>query len=410
MKKSISLLLILLITLGTFQASQLFAQNRKSLERKLKDHKRQIAITQGILKETKIRQSQNLEVLKLLQSQIRERKGLIETIDEEVSQLELDIVDASSDISALTNEIEDLKNEFSKLIYDGYKLKRKQTPIGFLLSSSDFNQAYKRIAFIKRLMEYRKKQLDLIVIKQQENSLKINELIASKNEKMKLLHDQQLEVDKMVEDEESSKTIIDGLKGKEKELKDKLKEQRKATKELNKAIERAIADEVRRAAEEKRRRAADRQADVNLPERKKATAASSFAKSYGKLGWPVSNGYISERFGRHKHPTLKDITTENNGVNITTKSGSRVRAVYSGEVSAVMQVPGMKNSILIKHGEYYTVYANLDEVNVKRGQKVKENQNLGRVVADENGVANFHFEVWKGTQKLNPEKWLGSNK
>jgi len=191
----------------------------------------------------------------------------------------------------------------------------------------------------------------------------------------------------------------------EKELKEQLKKQKQIDKELNRAIQKAIKEEIERS----KRISEQEKNDRNINEERKAPKliiGSSFDKNKGKMPWPVSYGRISQKFGKHKHPKLKNITTENNGINIATKNNQSIKCVFDGKVSAVLQIPGMKNSVLIKHGSYYTVYANLDEVFVVKEETLKRGEALGRVKEGDNGITEFHFEIWKGSNKLNPEPWL----
>jgi murein DD-endopeptidase MepM/ murein hydrolase activator NlpD len=125
-----------------------------------------------------------------------------------------------------------------------------------------------------------------------------------------------------------------------------------------------------------------------------------------KLPWPVGSGFISQAFGIHPHPTMRNITTENNGINISTTQGSKARAVFDGEITAIVKIPGLFNTVLVKHGEYFTVYSNLEVVNISKGQQIKTGQELGLIYTNEEGKTELHFEVWKGNEKQNPEHWL----
>lgn len=381
-------------------------QNRKELEAQRKANKREIQIAQRILSETSSRRTESLETLTLLEKQIEQRKDLIDGLGTELGLIDREIEVANEDIAAINKEIDDLKEEFSELLYQAYKMRKKNSVLYFLLSSRSFNQAIKRMHFIRDLVSYRKKQLRLIVQKQKENSGNIFRLIRKKNSKLSLVNQRKSEMSKLETDQEDLRELVEVLKGKEEELKKDLREKRRKEKELDKAIQKAIQEEIERSRRIARERENDR-SNKNQATVAERIIGSEFGQNKGGLPWPVSYGYISEPFGKHKHPRIKNISTENNGVNIATRDGEYVKCVFEGKVSAVLQVPGMKNSVLMKHGSYYTVYANLDDVEVKTGQELKRGERLGIVKRDAKGLTEFHFEIWKGSIKLNPEPWLG---
>lgn len=381
-------------------------QSRKDLEAKRNANKREIEIARRILSETSSKRSESLQTLTLLEQQIEQRKNLIDGLGMELTLIDAEIDVANEDIAALNREIDELKEEFSTLLYQAYKMRKKNSVLYFMLSSTSFNQAIKRMHFIRDLVSYRKKQLRLIVDKQKENSGNIFRLIRKKNSKLSLVNQRRNEMSKLEGDQEDMKNLVEVLKGKEEELKKELQEKRRIERELDKAIQRAIREEIERSkriAETRRKGRNTRNEATDIDK----VIGSNFGENKGALPWPVSYGYISEPFGKHKHPRIKNITTENNGVNIATRDGEYIKAVFEGKVSAVLQVPGMKNSVLMKHGGYYTVYANLDDVEVKSGQEVKRGERLGIVKRDARGLSEFHFEIWKGSTKLDPAPWLG---
>jgi len=381
-------------------------QNRKELEQRRKANKREIQIAKQILSETSEKRSESLQTLTLLEQQIDQRKTVVEDLGLEMSLIDDEIEKAKQDISAINKEIDAMKEEFSTLLYQAYKMRKRQSLMYFLLSSETFNQAIKRMHFIRELVSYRKKQMRLIVEKQKENSGNIFRLIRKKNSKLSLVNQRKEEMSKLETDQEDLERLIEVLKGKEKELKEELRRKQQIEKELDRAIKKAIEDEIERSERIAKERESS-PAPKNKEDVVDRVVGSSFDKNMGSLPWPVAYGYISEPFGKHKHPRIKNITTENNGVNIATRDGEKVKCVFDGKVSAVLQVPGMKNSVLMKHGNYYTVYANLDEVEIESGQELKRGEALGTVRRDVKGLTEFHFEIWKGSTKLNPEPWLG---
>ncbi len=191
---------------------------------------------------------------------------------------------------------------------------------------------------------------------------------------------------------------------------------------LDRAIKNAIEIEIRRKAEEerKRREAAAKKSKTTEPKGSTGTAkkrevvvspedaqlSSAFEKNKNSLPWPLEKGYISSGFGVHRHPDLPDITIVNNGIDIMTSKGANARAVFNGKVSAVVNIAGSHTTVLVNHGEYFTIYSNLENVFVSKGQEITTKQSIGTVATDEEGKSKFHFEVWKQYTKLDPEAWL----
>ncbi len=370
-----------------------FGQTRVELQSLIERNKNDIELTRSILKETQNRKVASLQLLNVYQKQIYNRKSLIQGITNEVQSLDEDIEIAREEISAITKELTDMKSEFGGLIEDGYKAQKNHSKILFLFSSGSFNQMMKRLNYLRKLLDYRKLQLELIIKKKEENSTKVNALIQKKNAKLVLLRDREDEQNSLVSDQLREEQMIDELKNKEEDLLVTLRLKQRQANELDRMISAVIEREK------------------NAPSEPVAAtpgqiSSANFSENRGRLPWPVRNGYISEVFGIHRHAELKNITTENNGINIATTPGSEVFPIFLGTVVAIMEVPGLKNSVLLKHNGYYSVYANLEEVFIERGDDVQANNRIGRVVKNEEGLAELHLEVWKGTVKLDPERWL----
>jgi murein hydrolase activator len=381
-------LLILLFTLGVVWFSN--GQSRVELQRMIEKNKNDIKLTREILRETQNQKVASLQLLNVYQNQIISRKALISGIGSEVESIDIDIEIAREEISAITKELNDMKSEFRVLIQDGYKSQKNHSKILFLFSSNNFNQLFKRMHYLRKLLDYRKLQLELILRKQQENSYKVNALVNKKNEKLVLLRNREAEQGKLISDQNREEEIIYALKEKEADLLISIRQKQKQANELDKMVKQII----------------ERENNKDFVPASSEELSVNFESNRGRLPWPVKNGYINEIFGVHKHAELKNITTENNGINITTTPGSEVFPVFGGTVVAIMEVPGLKNSVLVKHTGYYTVYANLEEVFIKRGDQLQVGGRIGRVVKDEDGLAELHFEVWKGTNKLDPQRWL----
>ena len=394
-------------------------QSRKELERQRNKKEKEIAITKRKLQETKKKKERSLEVLTTLRKQISQKRELLGVYNEEVEKIDVEITRLNEDVTALNFEINKLKTEFASLVLQGFKSRHATSKINFLFSANTFPQTIRRFIYLKKLLDFRKKQLSLIQIKKYEKAKNLAEMEQIKAEKLGIVKSNEKIQNELEQDESSAEVLIQELQIKESSLAADLKKKEKAYKELDAALRKAIDKEIalaRKKAEKEKQMELVRIKEKNKNKPKNSKKAdeeyvppadiSSFGKMKNQLPWPTKGGYISQGFGSHRHPTLRDVTVINNGINIAGSPGSKVKAVYQGEVSAILQIPGMKNTVLIKHGDYFTVYAKLETVAVKKGDKVKTNQNIGTLGTDSEGKTELHFEVWQGNQRMDPEKWL----
>lgn len=400
--------------------------DRKTLEKQRNQTRKQIETTRKILKQTQSKKQKSVAVLRTLQAQINLRKKMMMQIGRELTGIEEDIVVQNTEIQRLSDEIVQLKKQYAHLIYNGYKSSNTRNRLQFVFSADDFNQVLKRMNYLKMLVDYRKKQLDLIKSKIDENTSRVNNLMQTRSEKLQLLSNREEEKKDLEKDEGEASNLYKDLQQQESELKKDLKEKEALARKLDDAIKKAIEAEIKRAREEAERKRKEeeerkrKEAEANksgpavskkepaMTEFNTAEIALSkmFSQNKGKLPWPVGSGFISQAFGIHPHPTMKNITTENNGINISTTGGSKAKAVFEGEVTAIVRIPGLFNTVLVKHGEFFTVYSNLEVVAVTKGQKLKVGQEIGQIHTNEEGKTELHFEVWKGNEKQNPESWL----
>lgn len=372
---------------------------RKELERKKSSLKKDIAYKNKLLKETSRNKKNSLNQLRLLNNKIREREELIATITSEVNIIDDEINENKDQIAVLKKDIENLKAEYAEMIRFAYKNRSDYDKVMFVFASEDFNQAYKRIKYLQQYSEYRKRQA--AAIKRMEETLteEVSELEKRKEDKQQLLKNKSSEKSSLAEEKKEQQAVYKGLKSKEKQLKKQIKKKEQERRAIQKAIERIIKEAIRRSSKKSNRSLAD------TPESK--ALAASFTSNKGKLPWPVKKGVITERFGVHAHPILKHIKVNNNGVTISTENGGQARAVFTGEVSRVLVIPGAGKAIIIRHGDYLTVYGNLSDVYVSSGDKVKTKQVLG-TVGTSDGKTSIQFEIHKGqsAEALNPAYWL----
>ena len=387
-----------------------FCQNKKDLETKKEQLHKDIEFTNKLLEETKKNKSVSLNHLVTLNKKISIREELIRTINSEIGMLQDQINETNSLITSLEKDIKKLKDEYAKMIYFAYKNQSSYNRLMFIFAAKDFNQAYKRLKYFQQYSEYRKTQKELIIKTQQVLSSKKGDLENKKTAKTELLNNEQNEKQMLSSEKTEQVEVLNSLQEKEKDLKTQLKKKQKDEEKLNKAIE----DIIRREIEEARKRAEKEgrkttAAFALTPEAQKLS--DDFASNKGKLPWPVEQGVITETFGEHPHPVLKGIVTKNNGVDINSNKGAVARAVFDGEVSGVVVIPGAYKAVLVRHGEYLSVYSNLEEVYVKMGDKITTKQNIGLIhTNDEDSKTEVHLEIWKGTTKMDPENWLFKKK
>jgi septal ring factor EnvC (AmiA/AmiB activator) len=405
--------------------SGVLAQSSSELRRRKEALTREIESLNKSLNQTANNKNLSLKEIRALNAQIRLREKKINIINTEVKLLDNQISDNTNTVRSLQSQLLKLKKEYAAMVLFAFRNQSSYSKLMFIFASDNFNQAYKRLKYLQQFSEYRQKQAQYIEGTQKELNVKITELDRNKKEKSEILTDQQKEKRTLGIQKNSKSKVLSSLTSQEKKLKQELTQKQRESAILNRAIQNAINKEI----EEARRRAeADARAAVakaksenkNTPDYKpvasgsrilaatpeSAKLSSDFLGSRGSLPWPVTNGMIIEDFGNH---TIgRNVTTENNGVDIKTAPGSAVRAVFSGEVAAVQNISG-SYAVLIRHGEYFTVYSNLKSVNVSRGQKVTLKQNIGAVITDPiDGTTEVHFEVRKGATPMNPAGWLSN--
>jgi septal ring factor EnvC (AmiA/AmiB activator) len=373
-----------------------FAQKTKSqLENDKRDNLKKIAEAEKILTDTEHERKTTIGQLRAINQQIKAREGLIDALNQEVQLLDGEINDLKAIVNALQKDLSDLKSEYAQMIYSSYKANTGFSKLTFLFSASTFNQLFMRLKYLEQYAEARKIQAKQIEIVSDE-LIKQKNQVQIKRSEQKMLLDQQIgETKKLVNLKAKQSHVIAQLGKKEKQLKKELNDRKIAVDKLDNLIAEIVRKEIERAKTKSTATLANEEEVSTL-----------FEQNKNMLKWPVSTGFVSSKFGKHAHPVIKGIMEDNPGIDIQTSQNASVRSVFEGKIVAVAIVPGMNNVVLIQHGDYYTLYARLKEVKVKKGQIVSINDVLGIVFSDNDGISEVHFEVWKEYQKLNPESWL----
>ena len=409
---SVIILLIALFVVSVFDAgaqkkSDQLKQNKQKLEK-------EISNTQAILNQTRQNKNASLQQLSVLRRQISNREQFILALNSEISALEEEMALNVKLSKSLDRKLNYMKADYSTVVYNAYKNRRQTNKLVFLLSAENFGQMFRSFKYYSSFANNVKSQMEQIQEAQREIQQKELEIQAIKSEKAALLagHEQQLSA---LEKEKNEKDkLTNDLKKKEKQLAAEIRKKQQEQQRLDKAIKKAIEDEIKAANNRKKKANSDATTsggkansttELLLTKEEKALS-SSFAGNQGKLPWPVAKCAKIRDFGTYAHPDVPSVTMQNNGIDLATEAGATVRAVFQGEVSSVLEYVGTK-IVIIKHGEYMTVYQNLGSVSVKKGDKVTTKQAIGTVAKNtSSNTYELHFELWKNTTHLNPSNWL----
>jgi septal ring factor EnvC (AmiA/AmiB activator) len=379
------------------QTQQKLRQSKLQLEK-------EIEYTNTLLDQTKKTKQSSLNRLKLLNKQIERREALISTISKEIGSVEVEIATDNLMISKLSRDLQMLQNEYAQMIYYAYRTMKGNDRLTFIFSAKDFNQAFNRLRYYQEYASYRRIQAEKIIRTQTELARRRTELEDVKSHKITLAQSQENEKRKLTREKQEKDKAVKELTNKEKELLATLRVKQTALNKLQIEIEKVVASAGKRTSPSGSKTGTP--ATLSPSEMK---LSSSFAANKGLLPWPTEKGVVVSTFGEHAHPVLKYVKVKNNGVDIMVENGSSVKAVFNGKVSRVLSVPNLNNVVIIRHGEYLTVYSNLGEVSVKDGQEVTTRETIGKIHTDpDDGKSELHFEIWLGKSIQDPQDWLNN--
>lgn len=391
--------LLLPVLLFCLNAQPAFGQNRKELVEKRERLKREIEKTQRQLEETQENKEAALERYFALQNQIQRRQQLINTLQTEINYANESIERSHQVLDALNGDIDRLKTEYATMLRVAYRHRLNKSMLAFLFSANSLNDAFRRWQYIRQYDRFRNRQADLILETQEMLISKTEQLEQRRTEKEGLLSSEQKQKIILNRELADKDKLLENLKSNESQLVADLERQRQARDQLIAAIETIIRKEMERS------KAEARQPNALTASNSEAAAAlaGDFIRNKGRLPWPVENGRITRQFGTQPHPVINTIQITNNGIDIETDPRSEVHTVFKGRVAGTQFIPGYQYMVIIQHGEYYTVYSNLEEIYVKRGDQLEARMPLGRVGQQKN---EMHFEVWREKQRLNPVHWV----
>jgi murein hydrolase activator len=454
-------LLLFLLFKGFFGLAQKTASNKtptqKELENKKKKLNEDIHELNGQLSETKASKKSKLGQLVALNKKISIREELIGTINSEINQINTQIKKNEQESDVLRKNLEKLKADYGRMLQFAQRNHDAYSNLMFIFAAQDFNQAYMRLKYMQQYTEFRKKQANEIMNAQTALLAKLNELKDNRHEKNVLLGNEEEEKKNLDSEKQEQETVLTSLQEKEKEIKTELEKKKRDIEQLQITIRKLIEAEIKRKAEEAAAKAKERAKEkealakaektkasanstskknnvstgatskkektipeplekiepkketLDVPELNEAAEALSedFANNRGRLPWPVGKGVICEAYGEHEHPAIKGFMIMNNGVEICTSKGVQARAIFDGEVTGIAVSPTGGSLVIVRHGEYLSIYNNVGDVVVKTGDKIKAKQIIGTILFnDDEGKASLNLQIWKGKKTMDPSGWL----
>ena len=421
-----NILLLCLACLFVWNASAQTTQKIKELENQRNELQQQIAESETLLRSTKKDVKSQLDNLALINGQIADRKKYINAIEQDVKSLNNEINALLRQLKTLQRDLKDKKDKYESSVQYMYRNKSIHEKLLFIFSAENLSQTYRRLRYVREYANFQRLQAVEIERKQKQVNAKKAELEVTRGAKEKLLKEGEAEKKKLEKQEKEKQGILHGLKRKQRGIQSEINKKRRSANKLNAQIDRLVEQEIEKA----RKRAEEEARKTSAKEGKKPTEkpvskqpvqqgtvdkfrmnsedrqlSGTFESNKGRLPMPITSPYvIVGRYGQYA--VAKNVRLDNKGIDIRGKEGAKARAVFDGEVSAIFKYNGL-NNVLVRHGNYISVYCNLSSVSVAKGSKVKAREEIGVVQKDASGNAVLHFQLRKETTKLNPEVWLG---
>lgn len=410
-RAGLSQVVFLWVALLSMVGTGAFAQsNKKKLQTQKANIEKEIASTSKLIKETQKNSKLTSQQIALIESQVRNYEDLIGKTDAEMSALLDEIQNKRDAVSKLQGELSAIKQQYARMVYFSYLTRRPSSRLVYLFSSRSLMQAWRRMNYFKEYSFLRKLQALRIETTRKVIDRFLSELEGMRTEKVVLKKDQEKQKGELDKQKAQKDRMVKDLKKQETKLRADLKKKQNEAAEIQRKIQKLIEQEIEASKKKTNATNANSSSKTNpnsyrmTPEEQ--SISNTFAGNKGRIPWPVAQGAITGRFGEHPHPVLPDIKVKNNGIDITSPSGSNARAVYEGTVSAVITAPNGTTMIMIRHGEYLSVYSNLSGVTVSKGSTVKAKQTIGSITVGDDGMTVLHFEIWKEKVPQNPEAWI----
>ena len=387
----------ILIVIFLFSFTFSYSQSIDAIKKKNEKTEKEIAYLNKLLENARKDKSSTIQKVSIINQKIGKGKEMIQSLTNEVNYLDGQIKKNESVKSGLESDKQRMLEFYSKMVYETWKKRNESDKLIYLFSSSSFAQAYARYKYFEQVQDYSKRQIQLI--EQTNDSLaainrELSKLIILKSETQSKITFQN---NQLIREQNEANTYIADLKKKEKELLRKLNIEIKNRERFKKELEKLIAAQAKKSG--------SKNSTYKLtPEEK--LISDDFAKNRGKLPWPVEQGFVSEKFGVNVHPVFKQVKLNNAGITITTSRNADVRAVFKGVVTEIMFIPGDNNVVIVRHGNYLTVYSNLVEIFIKKGDTVNVKQKIGKLAVSSGNNSTLNFQVWRDKDNLDPQLWL----
>ena len=403
-----------------------FAQSGKSSTQLKKDKQKienEIANTQKLLKKTESNQKAAVQQAALLRKQIQNREKLITNLNSQIIQMEDEQEQNQQEINSLEKRLAYMKADYAQLVYNAYRNRRFLDKVTFILAADDFSQMFRRMRYYAIFSRNVREQAAQIQKTTEELTKKNEQIVMLKNDKLTTLSSKEQEIKSLENDRKKKTQNAEKLKKESQKLSAELKKKQQQRKEIDAAIQRAVKAEIAKANANRSKSSKSSSSGksgssgtASSSSSKSSTAITltpeeqtlnaSFVSNKGRLPWPVAKGAKVCDFGNYPHPDVPSVMIDNHGIDIMVESGSAARAVFEGVVTAVMPIMGTK-VVMIRHGEYITVYQNLASTSVKVGDKVSTKQTIGTVAKSaSSSTYELHFEIWKNDHYVNPNEWL----
>lgn len=380
------------------------SQKQKELEAKRQQLQDEIEQINSLLFSNKKKEKSIISEVEDLNYKVSVRKNLIKVTNDQANLLTREINANQKEISSLREQLKLLKEDYAEMIVKSYKSRSDQSKVMFLLSSDDFKQAYKRLQYIKQYANYQKDQGEKIKNKTQKLQDLNNSLVKQKKEKDKLIEENRIAKNHLEEELKQENVLMTSIRKNLSVYNSQIKKKQQEADRIDSEIERLIREAI--AESNKKAGNSTSSKSYALTAESKALAAN-FESNKGKLPWPVEKGIVKLRYGKQPSPIDKTVTINSNGVRIATEEGAKVRAVFDGEVSAIVALKNANPAIIIRHGTYFTIYKNLSKIFVKQGDKVITKQVIGEVFTNRNnGETILGFGVNKNSNTENPANWI----
>lgn len=387
----------ILIVIFLFSFTFSYSQSIDAIKKKNEKTEKEIAYLNKLLENARKDKSSTIQKVSIINQKIGKGKEMIQSLTNEVNYLDGQIKKNESVKSGLESDKQRMLEFYSKMVYETWKKRNESDKLIYIFSSSSFAQAYARYKYFEQVQDYSKRQIQLI--EQTNDSLaainrELSKLIILKSETQSKITFQN---NQLIREQNEANTYIADLKKKEKELLRKLNIEIKNRERFKKELEKLIAAQAKKSG--------SKNSTYKLtPEEK--LISDDFAKNRGKLPWPVEQGFVSEKFGVNVHPVFKQVKLNNAGITITTSRNADVRAVFKGVVTEIMFIPGDNNVVIVRHGNYLTVYSNLVEIFIKKGDTVNVKQKIGKLAVSSGNNSTLNFQVWRDKDNLDPQLWL----